>query len=94
MCIGIPMQVIEGDDWIATCEGRGERRQLSLALVGEQPPGTWVLAFLDAAREVLTAEEAATINEALDALDTALAGGDTAHFFQDLQHDDPQGPLQ
>jgi hydrogenase expression/formation protein HypC len=35
MCIGIPMQVIESDGRFALCEGRGERRRVQTALVGE-----------------------------------------------------------
>ena len=47
MCLGIPMQVIEARDGIAVCEGLGERREINMQLVGEQRPGTWVLAFLE-----------------------------------------------
>ena len=85
MCIGIPMQVMSAGAGIALCEGRGERRQLDMLLVGDQPAGTWVLAFNGAARRVLDAQEAAQTAAALDALEVALAGGhDFDAYFGDL----------
>ena len=85
MCIGIPMQVLsvaEGGCW---CEGRGERVKLDMALVGEQALGSWVLAFQGSAIRVLTAEDAAQTNAALDALAAALAGETNFDaFFPDL----------
>lgn len=93
MCIGIPMQVIECRGLTALCEARGGRRRLDLALVGEQPPGTWLLAFLDAAREVIGADAARLINAALDGLDAALDGGtDLDRHFADLIGREPQLP--
>ena len=93
MCLGIPMRVLEGGE-IAWCEGRGERRRLDLRLVGAQPPGTWVLAFIDTAREVLTDAQAAQIDQALDGLAAALAGrsDDLDAFFPDLVGREPQLP--
>jgi len=85
MCIGIPMQVVGPGLGVAWCEGRGHRRQLDMMLVGEQPAGTWVLAFNGSARRVLDAEEAAQTNAALDALEAALAGGENFDaYFGDL----------
>jgi hydrogenase assembly chaperone HypC/HupF len=85
MCIGIPMQVVEvgcGRSW---CEARGRRQQIDMMLVGDAPPGSWVLAFNGSARRVLTAEEAALTNDALDALEAALAGEtDLDAYFSDL----------
>lgn len=74
MCIGIPMRVLEHDGASALCEGRGERRRLNMLMVGECPPGSWVLSFLGSAREILTEEDAARINHAMDALEAALRG--------------------
>ena len=74
MCIGIPMQVVEIGSGRSWCEGRGRRQQLDMMLVGDAPLGTWVLAFNACARRVMTAEEAARTNDALDALEAALAG--------------------
>lgn len=74
MCIGIPMQVVEIGRGCSWCEGRGRRQQLDMMLVGDAPLGSWVLAFNASARRVMTADEAARTNDALDALEAALAG--------------------
>lgn len=85
MCLGVPMQVIESGPFSALCERRGERRQLDMMLVGPQPPGTWVLAFLDHAREVLDPGRAAQVDQAVLALEHALQGEtDLDAFFPDL----------
>lgn len=93
MCIGIPMRVIEVNGLMARCRGRGSERWLDLSLVGDQVPGTWLLAFIDAAREVLEADSAARINAALDALEAALDGAtDLSVYFADLVERPPQLP--
>lgn len=93
MCVGVPMRVIRCDGLTALCEGRGGERRLDLALVGAQPPGTWLLAFLDAAREVIDADAAARIEAALDGLAAAMAGEtDIARYFADLVERPPELP--
>jgi hydrogenase expression/formation protein HypC len=93
MCIGLPMRVIECLPGRALCEGQGERRTIDMALVGEQEPGTWVLVFLDAAREVVSAEQAALIAGALDALGLAMQGDtDIDHLFPNLAGREPELP--
>lgn len=93
MCLGIPMQVIECQGYTALCQGRGGPRRLDLALVGEQPAGTWLLAFLDAAREVIDPDSAARINAALDGLEAVMAGEtDVARHFADLVDRVPELP--
>lgn len=87
MCIGIPMQVVESHGFVARCTGRGEVADLNMLLVGPQEPGTWVLNFLGSAREVLSAEEARRINDALDALEAVMRGDpdvDIDAHFADL----------
>lgn len=93
MCIGIPMQVIACLPGRAVCAGLGEQREIDMALVGEQAPGTWVLVFLDAAREVVSAEQAALISDALAALGQAMNGAaDVDHLFPDLAGREPELP--
>ena len=93
MCIGVPMRVASEGTGLAWCEGRGERVELDMMLVGPQPVGTWVLAFQGAARRVMSAEEAAQTTAALDALAAALAGEtDLGRFFPDLAERAPQLP--
>ena len=74
MCIGIPMQIIESGDFIARCRGRNGDEEINMLLIGPQPEGTWILNFLGSAREVLTEEEAANANSALDALELSING--------------------
>ena len=94
MCVGIPMRVLDAGSVLAVCEGRGERRQLDLRLVGPQRVGTWVLAFAGAARVVLTASRAAEIDRALDGLEAALSGDPESldAFFPDLADRKPELP--
>ncbi|MBR1279739.1 HypC/HybG/HupF family hydrogenase formation chaperone [Bradyrhizobium sp. AUGA SZCCT0283] len=94
MCIGVPMQVIRPESGYAICEAAGERREIDMRLVGDQPEGTWVLVFLDAAREVVTSEQALLIGSALDALRLALGGKteDIDHLFPDLAGREPELP--
>ncbi|CAN2535337.1 Hydrogenase+assembly+chaperone+HupF [Methylocapsa aurea] len=92
MCIGFPMTVIEGDAFGALCERRGERRPVSMALVGAQPAGTKVLVHIDTAVRVLDPLEAAQIDDALEAVERALAGENVDHLFADLVDREPQLP--
>jgi hydrogenase expression/formation protein HypC len=93
MCIGIPMQVVESNGLTALCEGRNGRRRVDLALVGEQPPGTWLLAFLDSAREVIDPDSAHRIEDALNGLEAAMNGeADLDRHFADLIDRVPELP--
>ena len=96
MCIGIPMQVVDVRGARLSCEGRGTRVELDAMLIGEQPLGTWVLAFRGCAMRVLSAEEAKGIGSALDALEAVLAGETNVDaFFADLiEHEDRPHPLE
>lgn len=85
MCIGLPMQVTGVGSGFAWCEGMGERRKVSTLLVEEQPVGGWLLVFLDTAREVITAEEATRIADALKAVSLTMTGETRVdHLFADL----------
>jgi hydrogenase expression/formation protein HypC len=93
MCIGVPMQVVSRSSGQALCEGRGQRETLDLLLVGDQPIGTWVLAFRGTAVRVLSADEALQTNGALDALAAVLAGDqDVDLHFADLVDREPVLP--
>jgi len=88
------MRVVSGGEMVAWCEGRGERRRLDLSLIGAQAEGTWVVAFRDVARQVLSSAEAAALNLALDGLEAALRG-ETANldaYFPDLVGRTPVPP--
>ena len=99
MCIGVPMRVVEAGPGFALCEGGGRRREVDMALVGDQTPGTWVLVFIDAAREVLSDDQARKITDALTALTIALNAGtgedlttDIDALFPDLANREPELP--
>lgn len=93
MCIGVPLQVVELDDTHAWCEADGHRERLDMALVGRLAPGTWVLAFMGAARQVLGEVEAAQARAGRQALAAVLAGhGNVDAFFADLVAREPQLP--
>lgn len=91
MCIGIPKIVISSEGvegefaWVEMADG-SQRERVNMMLVGPQAHGTWVLTSLGTAREVLTEDEAETINDALAALTESLDGTyDPANHFADLR---------
>lgn len=93
MCLGIPMQVIESGPFTALCERRGEQRRLNMMLIGPQPVGTWVLAIMDHAREVLDEVQARQIDEAVLGLEAALQGANELDgYFPDLALPSQMGP--
>ena len=93
MCIGIPMQVLEHDGSFAWCQSGAQRERLDMMLVGDQEPGTWVMAFLGVARHVLTEQEAARSDAARQALAAALYGeGQIDEFSADLVGREPELP--
>jgi len=93
MCIGIPMQVVEPRGFTALCARTDRCAEIDMRLVGEQPAGTWVLTFLDAAREVIDEAEAGRINDALAALALAMAGDvPPDELFADLAGRAPELP--
>lgn len=87
------MQVVEQRGESALCEYRGEQTLIDMMLVGEQEPGTWVLVFLYAAREVINELKAMQIADALDAMRLAMQGETRFdHLFADLAGREPQLP--
>lgn len=102
MCLGVPMRVLECDGLTAICErpaqaeaggaSSGERRRVSVALLGPQPSGTWLLVHIETAVATLEPEEADEIGRALQGLDAALRGEDADGFFADLVDREPELP--
>ena len=74
MCIGIPVQIIESREFTALCRGRNGEEEINMMLIGPQPVGTWIVNFLGSARDVLTEEEARSINAAMDELTETIGG--------------------
>jgi hydrogenase expression/formation protein HypC len=88
------MRIIEAGEFSALCQGDTGRVQVDLSLVGPQPAGTWLLVFLNAAREVLSSDDAAKIQSAHQALKDIMNGLETdiATHFPDLVDRDPELP--
>lgn len=86
MCIGIPMKIVDAGPQYAWCEGRNGRLRVNMMMLDAQPAGTWVLTFMDFARQTLSEEDARRIDAALDALESVRQGGmpDVATHFADL----------
>ncbi|MDD5275133.1 MAG: HypC/HybG/HupF family hydrogenase formation chaperone [Methylovulum sp.] len=93
MCIGLPMQITGQRGEMAVCRYRGRDNLVDMMLVGEQPVGTWLLVFLDTAREVLSEERARHITDALEAMRLAMQGETQIdHLFADLVDREPTLP--
>lgn len=93
MCIGMPMQVLETRSGSALCSGPDGAHEVDTALVGDVVPGTWLMVFLGAAREVMSEVDAMKTRDALEALRLAMAGEtDIDHLFADLVGREPQLP--
>ncbi|WP_434361233.1 HypC/HybG/HupF family hydrogenase formation chaperone [Parasalinivibrio latis] len=85
MCIGTPMKVMECSEHEARCSHDGIVETVDCRLVGYQPPGTWLMVFLGAARSVISEDEAALINDALCAVAAAMDGEtQLTGYFSDL----------
>ena len=93
MCLSIPMRVVEWVDeegmlaWVERGEGDSLRReQVNMMLIGAQPVGTWILASLGLAKEIVDDENRMLIEDALSALDASLDGHyDATRHFADLK---------
>ena len=93
MCVAIPRRIIESHGFTAMAEGRDGIHRIDMSLVGEQPVGSWVLCFLDAAREVVSAERAKQVADALEALERVASGGTSFDdLFADLINREPELP--
>lgn len=92
MCLGIPMQIISVQGIAAHATDGHETALIDLSLTGPVEPGTWVLTFLGAAREVISADEATKISAALNGLRALMLGGDLGDAFADLEARAPQLP--
>jgi hydrogenase expression/formation protein HypC len=92
MCIGIPVQIIEVKGFSGLARDGDDTVGIDLALTGPVPPGTWVLNFLGAAREVLDPDEALKIRAAVGAMQSIMNGGDEGDAFADIEERGPQLP--
>ncbi len=92
MCVGEAWKIMRSEGLRAlVCDGAQEF-EVDLSLIGPQSPGTWVLGFLGAAREVLDEAEAMRIRAAIEALRSIMAGGGPGDAFADLEAREPHLP--
>lgn len=92
MCIGLPMTVIESDEFTALCERAGAVERVSVLLLGRQTPGQKLLVHLGTAMRALDATEAQLIDNALAGLADAIEGRAFDHLFADLIDREPELP--
>lgn len=94
MCVGLPMRVVEVHGAQALCEHGGALHPIDIALVGDVTPGTWLMTFLGAAREVMDETSARQSLAATDALAALLRGEDVDldAAFADLIGREPSLP--
>lgn len=92
MCVGLPLR-ITSIDGIAAMASDGSRVELiDLSLTPEARVGDWLLTFLGAAREVISADEAQKISAALDGLRSVMQGNGPGDAFADIERRGPQLP--
>jgi len=93
MCVGVPYRIIKAGIGFARATSRNVEATIDTRLVGAVEPGDWVLTFLGAAREKITALDAKHIEDALEAVGRAMAGEtDLDHLFADLIGREPRLP--
>ena len=68
MCLGIPMQVVSVDGFIARCEAKGVQRDVSLFLIQDEQllPGDYLVMQRGYATQKLTEEQALAAWEVYD----------------------------
>ncbi|MGX5851470.1 HypC/HybG/HupF family hydrogenase formation chaperone [Mesorhizobium sp. PL10] len=91
--MGVPYEIVEAGFLSARARSRHEETIIDMSLVGDQPPGTHVLVFLGAAREVISADLARQIGDALEAVRLVMSGQtEIDHLFADLSSREPTLP--
>ena len=68
MCLGIPMKVVEIDDFMARCEAKGIMRDVSLFMLQHEniEPGDYVVVHVGYAIQKMTEHEARSAWEIYD----------------------------
>ena len=92
MCVGVPMQITAINGIAATTTNGRHVELIDLSLTPDAQIGDWLLTFLGAAREVISADEAQKIAAALDGLQSLMDGGDLGDAFADLEETGPRLP--
>jgi hydrogenase expression/formation protein HypC len=80
MCLGIPMQVIAVDGYLARCSAQGIERDVSLFLLQDEPiaTGDFVMVHVGYAVQKMTAQQARSAWELFDEVLAAERADDYA----------------
>jgi len=80
MCLGIPMQVLAIDGYLARCSAKGVERDVSLFLLHDERPaiGEFVMVHVGYAIQRMTPQEARSAWEVYDQMLAAEAGASDA----------------
>ena len=80
MCLGIPMQVVSIDGYLARCSAKGVERDVSVFLLQDDPPapGEFVMVHVGYALQKMTPQEARSAWELYDQMLAAEARQDDA----------------
>jgi hydrogenase assembly chaperone HypC/HupF len=75
MCLGIPMQVVSIDGYLARCSAKGVERDVSVFLLQDDPPapGEFVMVHVGYALQKMTPQEARSAWELYDQMLAAEA---------------------
>jgi len=70
MCLGIPMQVIEIDGYVARCEAKGVQRDVNLFMLQDDPvkPGDFVMVHVGYAIQKISEPDARSAWELFDSI--------------------------
>ena len=68
MCLGVPMQVVEVNGFVARCEAKGVEREVSLFMLQDEPVdvGDYVMVHVGYALQKMTEQEARSAWEIYD----------------------------
>ena len=68
MCLGIPMEVLTVDGYLARCSAQGVEREVSLFMMQDEPvgPGDFVMVHVGYAIQKMTPQEARSAWELFD----------------------------
>ncbi|NIR59630.1 MAG: HypC/HybG/HupF family hydrogenase formation chaperone [Gammaproteobacteria bacterium] len=68
MCLGIPMQVVEINGYVARCSAKGVERDVNLFLLRDEPPGPgeFVMVHVGYAIQKMSEQEARSAWELYD----------------------------
>ncbi len=78
MCLGIPMQVLSSEGFVARCSAKGVEREVSLFLLQDQDvqPGEFVVVHVGYAIQKITPQEA---RSAWELYDRMLGAAEASH---------------